>query len=126
VNEPYADGPPPAGDYLPTAHSKTGCSRPQRLYGSNLTTANNAIGKVCNGKLWICEFRRPDQLNKNRACQFALIGLLGCPVPPTDAGCPPRPMPCGVAQTANPIVVFDELYADGPPPAGDCLNRHCA
>jgi len=93
---------------------------------SGLTPADNAIGKVCNGKLWICEFRRPDQLNKNRACQFALIGLLGCPVPPIDVGCLPRPLPHGVAQTANPIVGFDRTYADDPPLTGAGLNRHCA
>jgi len=64
--------------------------------------------------------------NKNAACQFALIGLLGCHLPPTDVGCPPRSMPCGVAQTANPIVGFDRMYADGPPTTGAGLNRHCA
>jgi len=48
--------------------------------------------------LWVCELRRPNQPNKNAACQFALIGLLGCPAPPIDGLCPPRPMPCGVTK----------------------------
>jgi len=47
-------------------------------------------------------------------------------VPPIDVGCLLRPMPCNVAQTANPIVIFDELYADGPQMTGAGLNRHCA
>jgi len=68
----------------------------------------------------------PINPNKIAACQFALIGLLGCPVPPIDVGCLPRPMPHGVVQTANQTVVFYEMYADGPQTTGDCLNRHCA
>jgi len=68
----------------------------------------------------------PTKLNKNAACQFALIGLLGCPVPPIDVGCLPQPMPCGVAQTANPVVILNGMYADGPPTTGAGPNRHCA
>jgi len=33
-----------------------------RLYGSNLTTADNAIGKVSNERRNFKDFRRPDQL----------------------------------------------------------------
>jgi len=35
-------------------------------------------------------------------------------------------MPCGVVQTANPIVGFYEMYADDPQTTGAGLNRHCA
>jgi len=68
----------------------------------------------------------PINPNKIAACQFALIGLLGCRPPPTDVGCLPHPMPHGVAQTVNPTVGFYEMYADGPQTTGAGLNRHCA
>jgi len=53
-----------------------------------------------------CNLRRPGQLNKNAACQFALIGLLGCPAPPIDVGCPPRPMPYGVTKPPTRLLVL--------------------
>jgi len=55
-----------------------------------------------------CNLRRPNQFPKNAACQFALIGLLGCPLLPTDDGCPPRPMPCGVAKPPTRLLVSIE------------------
>jgi len=55
-----------------------------------------------------CNLHRPNQPNKNAACQFALIGLLGCPMPPTDVGCPPRPMPCGVDKPPTRLLVLIE------------------
>jgi len=68
----------------------------------------------------------PINPNKNATCQFALIGLLGCRPPPTDVGCLPHPMPCGIYQTANPVVILNGMYADGPQTTGAGLNRHCA
>jgi len=84
------------------------------------------LARWATASCYFVNFTGTAKLNKNAACQFALIGLLGCPVPPTDAGCLLRPMPCGVAQTANPTVVFDRTYADGPQTTGAGLNRHCA
>jgi len=53
---------------------------------------------VCNECRYFENYTALTKLNKNAACQFALIGLLGCPALPIDVGCPPRPMPCGVTK----------------------------
>jgi len=55
-----------------------------------------------------CNLRRPNQFPKNAACQFALIGLLGCPALPIDIGCLPRPMPCGVTKPPTRLLFLIE------------------
>jgi len=53
----------------------------------------------------ILKISQAQPIPKNAACQFALIGLLGCPAPPIDGLCPPRPIPCGVTKPPTRLLV---------------------